>query len=178
MVGTRLRALRQARGWSLTQLSRAAGVSAGLLSQVERGQTDPSLDTLRKLAKALDVPLFSLFQDVSAHAVSIVRRERRLRVGPSADRVAYSRISPGYGRLEVLEGHLPPGGTSSEEPWEHASEECAVVLSGVLTVEVEGTRYRLDPGDSIYFDSRRPHRYVNDSQAPCTYLVAVTPPSF
>ena len=62
MLGRKLRSLRQARDLSLKSLAEEAGISIALLSQVERDQVDPSLDTLRKLARALNVPLFSLFQ--------------------------------------------------------------------------------------------------------------------
>lgn len=179
MLGRKLRSLRQARDLSLKSLAEEAGISIALLSQVERDQVDPSLDTLRKLARALNVPLFSLFQESSETAVAVIPRERRLSVSTSSRGVAYTRISPGFGRLEVLEGVLEPGAESSPELWEHASEECAVVLKGELTVEFEGDQsHVLRQGDSIYFDSRRAHRYVNQSTKPVIYMVSVTPPSF
>ena len=178
MLGQKLRVLRQARNLSLKSLAQEAGVSIALLSQVERDQQDPSLDTLRKLARALNVPLFSLFQESPETGVAVITHERRLSVSTSSEGVAYTRISPGFGRLEVLEGVLEPGAASSPELWEHASEECAVVLSGELTVEFEDQSHVLHRGDSIYFDSHRAHRYVNRSKKPAVYIVSVTPPSF
>ncbi len=178
MLGRRLRDLRQSRGLSLKTLSQEAGISIALLSQVERDQLDPSLDTLRKLARALNVPLFSLFQDTSGTGIAIVPKERRLTVSTSARGVAYERISPGFGRLEVLQGLLEPGSASSPDLWEHASEECAVVLRGELTVEFADEAHLLHEGDSIYFDSRLPHRYVNLSRKITAYIVSITPPSF
>ncbi|PSR34488.1 MAG: XRE family transcriptional regulator [Sulfobacillus benefaciens] len=178
MLGQRLRNLRHDRGMSLKQLSEAAGVSIALLSQVERDQLDPSLDTLRKLAKAFNIPLFSLFQETPETSVAVVPHNRRPSLTASPGAVAYSRVSPGFGRLEVLEGTLEPGAASSPELWEHNSEECAVVLEGTLVVEFATDSYTLLKGDSIYFDSRRAHRYVNTSTKPCIYLVTVTPPSF
>ncbi|MCY0900438.1 MAG: cupin domain-containing protein [Firmicutes bacterium] len=178
MLGQRLRSLRHERGLSLKQLSEQAGISIALLSQVERDQLDPSLDTLRKLAKALNVPLFTLFHEPTDNGIAVVRRSRRasLIAGPGA--VAYSRISPGFGRLEMLEGVLEPGAMSSPELWEHNSEECAVVLEGTLTVEFSDEVHVLSAGDSIYFDSKRAHRYINRGNERCIYIVAVTPPSF
>lgn len=178
MLGRRLRTLRQARGLSLKTLSQEAGISIALLSQVERDQLDPSLDTLRKLARGLNVPLFSLFQDTPGTGIAVVPKQRRLSVSTSARGVAYERISPGFGRLEVLQGKLEPGAASTPELWEHASEECAVVLSGELTVEFERETHVLHEGDSIYFDSRLPHRYVNLSKNTTAYIVSITPPSF
>lgn len=178
MLGARLRSMRQARGLSLTALAEDASISNALLSQVERDQMDPSLDTLRKLARALNVPLFSLFQDSPDSAVAVIPSQRRLSVSTSSEGVAYTRISPGFGRLEVLEGILDPGSASSPELWSHASEECAVVIQGELSVEFADQTHLLQKGDSIYFDSRRSHRYVNHSDAVTVYIVSVTPPSF
>lgn len=178
MLGQRLRNLRHDRGLSLKQLSEEAGISIALLSQVERDHLDPSLDTLRKLAKALNLPLFSLFQETPETGIALVPRTRRPTLIATAGAVAYSRLSPGFGHLEMLEGVLEPGAASSPELWEHNSEECAVVLKGTLEVEFADRSYMLNEGDSIYFDSKRAHRYVNTASERCIYLVAVTPPSF
>jgi transcriptional regulator with XRE-family HTH domain len=178
VLGSRIRDLRLERGLTLRDLSASTGLSTGLLSQVERGLTDPSLAALRRIARALDVPLFGLFQGEDAGGVAVVRRERRMLVRSPGGGTTYARVSPGSGRLELLEGRLDPGAASSDDPWSHPSEECVVVLSGSVVVEVDGIRHELGPGDSCYFDSRLPHRYVNEGSGPATFLLAVTPPSF
>lgn len=178
MIGRKVRQLRLSRGKSLRGLAAEIGVSAALLSQVERGITDPSLDTLRKLSRALDVPLFSLFDEFDGGTATVVRSNARMRVRAPGGEVEYSRLSAGNGRIELLEGRLEPGGSSSTEPWSHPSEEVVVVIEGVLHVEVADERYRLGVGDSCSFDSRQPHRYVNPGPGRARYLVAVTPPSF
>ena len=174
----RLREVREQRKVSIRQLASEVGMSAALISQVERGVTSPSLDTLRKLAQALDEPLFNLLDEPEERRVAIVRMERRLRLTPPDGSVSYSRISPGFGRLEVLEGVLQPGDASSSAPWAHPSEECAVVLEGELTVVLEDQTHALSEGDSIYFDSRLPHLYRNDGKHRTVYIVTVTPPSY
>jgi uncharacterized cupin superfamily protein len=108
----------------------------------------------------------------------VVRRENRVAIASPAGGISYTRLSPGSGRLEMLEGTLEPGGSSSEEPWSHPSEECITVLSGQLVVEVDGRANRLMRGDSCYFDSRLPHRYLNPSSRQTRFLLAVTPPSY
>lgn len=163
---------------TLVELARTTGLSAGLISQVERGLTDPSLETLRRIARTLEVPLFSLFQDITEGAVAVVRRDRRMLVRSPQGGITYARISPGNGKLEVLEGTLGPWASSSAEPWSHPSEECVVVQRGSLLAEVAGEAFELGPGDSCYFDSRRPHRYVNPSDEPATFLISITPPSY
>ncbi|MGH3384431.1 MAG: helix-turn-helix domain-containing protein [Nocardioidaceae bacterium] len=179
-MGPRIRALREARGWTVTAFAQTVGVSSGMISQVERGLTDPSLETLRRIAQALEVPIFSLFQDDGGgdEAVRVVRGDRRMFVRSPHGDITYSRISAGPGRLEVLEGMLEAGGTSSEELWSHPSEECAVVLAGRLTLQVGDDEWVLAEQDSCSFDSRLPHRYLNPTKKPCRFLLAVTPPSY
>lgn len=178
MVEMRIRAVRGRRQLTLTELARRTGLSPGLISQVERGHTNPSLETLRRVAEALDVAIFELFEQDAAQCVAVVRQQRRMLVRSPQGGITYTRVSPGVGRLEVLEGTLEPGGESSPEPWSHPSEECVVVLEGTLVVEVDDTAYQLAEGDSCYFDSRRPHRYRNGSAGRTRFLVTVTPPSY
>jgi len=93
---------------TVTELARLAEVSTGLISQVERELSDPSLATIRKIARALDSPLFSLFEEPETDDIAVVRRDSRMTV-QSPGGIAYSRISAGRGRLEVLQGTLSAG---------------------------------------------------------------------
>ena len=178
MLGEHIRTLRSNHGLTVRQLAAEAEVSPALVSQVERGITDPSLETLRRIAQALGVSLFDLFQEPGATGTALIKAGHRMLVRSHVGDLTYSRISPGSGKLEVLEGVLEPGGCSSKEPWTHPSEECAVVTSGRLVVEVAGRRNLLEPGDSCYFDSRLPHRYLNEHDAETVFILSVTPPSY
>ncbi|WP_306319128.1 MULTISPECIES: helix-turn-helix domain-containing protein [unclassified Streptomyces] len=177
MIGNRIRELRKAHKMTVRELATRAGVSTGLVSQVERGLTDPSLESLRRLSTALGMPLFDLFRQDEPDEVAVVRRERRIQVRSPEGGIEYTRVSAGSARLEVLEGTLEPGGASSERPYSHPSEECVLLLSGSLVVEAGGGRHELGPGDSCTFDSRVPHRYVNEGEGTAQFLVSVTPPS-
>lgn len=177
MIGNRIRELRKAHKMTVRELATAAGVSTGLVSQVERGLTDPSLETLRRLSAALGLPLFDLFRQDEAEEVALVRRERRIQVRSPQGGIEYTRVSAASARLEVLEGTLEPGGASSDARYSHPSEECVLLLSGSLVVEAGDGRYELGPGDSCTFDSRVPHRYVNEGDEAARFLVSVTPPS-
>lgn len=177
-LGHRIRETRSARGLTLTALAEATGLSAGLISQVERELADPSLETLRRIAKVLEIPLFNLFRQEDSGTVAVVRKERRTQVKSPDQDIVYSRISPGGGRLEVLHGTLGPLSASAAEPWSHPSEECLVVLSGQLVVEVAGRDYELSGGDSCYFDSHLPHRYRNPHEQAAEFIVTITPPSY
>lgn len=177
-LGHRIREMRSARGLTLTALADATGLSTGLISQVERGLADPSLETLRRVARVLDTPLFSLFRQEDTGTVAVVRKTRRTQVKSPDHDIVYSRISPGGGRLEVLHGSLGPHSASAPEPWAHPSEECLVVLSGQLVVEVAGRDYELSEGDSCYFDSNLAHRYRNEHEQTAEFIVTITPPSY
>lgn len=175
MLGNRLRELRKERGLTLRQLAAIVEVSPGLLSQIENGTTDPSLTTVRKLAAAFGTTLAEMFSD-DAPTVHVTRPGERRQLRRQNGHILYDRLTPGRGDLEVLLGRLGPGESSSDEPWAHASTECALVLSGSVTVEVDGNRYSLRAGESVTFDSRLPHRYLNDGDVRAEYVVAVTPP--
>lgn len=162
----------------MRELAARAELSAGLISQVERGITDPSLQTLRAVAKVLNTPLFDLFADSDPDDVAIIRADSRMAIRSPHGELMYARLSPGSGRLEVLEGVLQAGAASSDDPWSHPSEECVVVTSGALIVEVAGQLNCLAPGDSCYFDSRLPHRYLNDTEDATRFLLSITPPSY
>jgi transcriptional regulator with XRE-family HTH domain len=172
-----VRILRKQRGMSLRQLAEATGLSAAMLSQVERGTTDPSLSTIRKLAAVLGADMATLFAEPPPADVHHSRPGRRPLLSAGVGLMSYERLTPGRSDLEVLHGRLAPGQCTSEEPWAHPSTECAVVVVGRMAAEVDGVRYDLETGESLTFDSRRPHRYLNDTDEPAEYLLAVTPPN-
>ncbi|MET7991014.1 XRE family transcriptional regulator [Amycolatopsis sp. NPDC005232] len=178
MTMTRIREFRTLRGLTVRELADRASVSTGLISQVERGVTDPSLETMRRIAEVLEVPLFSLFQDGEHDTVAVIRRENRYRISSPHHAITYTRVSPGGAKLEVLEGQLEPGSVSADTLRSHPSEECVVVLTGRLTVEVGDQVHVLKTGDSCHFDSNIPHRFRNDGRTSARFMVSVTPPSY
>ncbi|WP_432543384.1 helix-turn-helix domain-containing protein [Kineococcus sp. SYSU DK002] len=177
MLSERVKALRAQHGLSLRQLAEVTGLSAALLSQVERGVTDPSLSTVRRLAEAFGTDLATLFAEQPPGDPHVSRPGHRPLLSAGEGAVVYERLTPGRSDLEVLRGRLEPGRATSPEPWGHASVECAVVLAGTLTVLIGDGRHDLLTGESISFDSRAPHRYLNTSTVPVEFLVAVTPPN-
>ncbi|MEJ3658072.1 XRE family transcriptional regulator [Actinomycetes bacterium KLBMP 9759] len=177
MIGDQLRELRNARGMSLRALAAEAGVSATLLSQVERGVTEPSLGTLRRLAAVFGESVASLFEDRAAPSVWLSRPgERSVLRGPRG-RIGYERLTPGNGQMEVLRGVLEPGEAISSEPWSHPSLECAFVVTGTLTVELDGVARTVAAGEALTFDSRLPHRYLNAGGTAVEFLISVAPPT-
>ncbi|MGJ3507921.1 helix-turn-helix domain-containing protein [Enemella sp. A6] len=174
MFGDRLRALRKSRGLSLRDLAGLTGLSSTMLSQIERGVTDPSLKSLRQIARVFGQSVATLFDD--ATGVQVSRPGERSTLSAPSGRIQYERVAAGNGRLEVLLGNLAPGSRSGDEPAVHESVECAYVLAGVLTVDVGGEVHELRQGEAITIGAGFPHLYQNHSQEDVEFLVSVTPP--
>ena len=177
VIGERLKELRTAHGLSLRDLASQAGVSATLLSQVERSVTDPSLETMRRLAGVFGESVASLFTATAAPSVWISRPGNRARLIAPMGQVTYERLTAGNGQLEVLRAVLDPGQTSAEEPRGHASTECVYVVAGELIAEIAGIDYTVVGGESVSFDGRLAHRYRNESDKQTEIILSVTPPN-
>ncbi|WP_075217590.1 helix-turn-helix domain-containing protein [Mongoliimonas terrestris] len=179
-LGSDIRALRQARDMTLTRLAEETGLSVGLLSQVERGLSEPSVKALHLIATALGTTVGSFFRDADAPASGglVVRRDARKRIDYGGG-IHDELLSPSLdGSLELLLCRLPPGASSGDEPYAHEGEEAGYVLAGTLDLDVDGVIHRLNTGDSFGFPSTRPHRYRNPGSKETVVVWAVTPPSY
>ncbi len=168
--------------YTLQQLAELAGVSTGLISQLERGIGNPSFSTLQRIAGALNLRIGDLVEVASPGRDSeamIVRRDARARLQTTVAGPVYELLTPNLkGRLEVLETTLPPGFSNRDEPFVHEGEECVVVVSGEVDVAVAGVVEHLNLGDAITYDSSIPHWWENNTDSPARVLGVVTPPSF
>lgn len=177
-IGGRIRAIRQLRGLSSTELARAAGVSRGLISQIELDRANPSIETLRKIAAALDSPIASFFDDAPAGGVVVRKRERKTMRIPRSGLV-YQLLTPDLNRqIEFILIELEPGQGETRVPMGHPGEEAALVLEGRLHVWIGDEEHVLEAGDSIAFNSGIPHRVENHGPERTTLVSAITPPSF
>lgn len=178
-LGTRIRALRQARRLTLRDVAGRAGVTESFLSQVERDVTSPSIATVHRIAGALGLSIAQLFAE-DAETGRVVRREARRRIAyPGLGAVDEFLTSNMAGRLQVILSTIDPGGGTGAEPYTHDSdEEVVVVLGGVLDLWVADEHYILHEGDAITFPSRLPHWNANHGDTPATVLFCLTPPSF
>lgn len=162
---------------SLEVLAQKSGVSAATISQIERNNVDPTLTTLFKICKALDVTLASLIADVETPERVIRKNNRKTMLLPNS-KVKYQLLTPGFrNQLEMLLIELEPQ-QQDRQMITHTGEECGYVLQGQLVVVLDDEEYVLDAGDSIYFDSSIPHRFVNRGNEKCVSIWAMTPPTF
>lgn len=162
-IGPVLRRLRDERGLSLERLAQAAGVSRAMLGQIELGQSVPTIKTVWRVARALEVP-FSALLGPGQTSSTVVLRGESSRVLASHDGTFRSRaLFPlgGPRRVEFYELRL--AGKSSEESDPHApgTVENLVVQSGSIEILVADERHKLAAGDAILFDADRPHVYRN-----------------
>ena len=169
-VGTRLKQLRRQRGMSLSNLASEVGVTNGMISQVENNQVDPSLTTLRKIAQVLDVPVFSFFLAHQNEPEVRSSRDRYL-LDSHEHGVRHEFISdPNEPSLEFTMIEAKPGLASADKQDAHPGTECALVLQGRMVLEIEDRFYELKKGDSITFDSLRPHRWVNQGKTTLKFV--------
>jgi transcriptional regulator with XRE-family HTH domain len=187
-LGHAIRTIRLERGLTLQAVADAAGVSLSLISQVERGLASPSISTLRRIAGALRVPIAAMFlgsgepspgeSDRAGQRLVVRRRERKgLHVPRSG--VVYELLTPDLNRkIEFIWIEYEPGSVTHPEPMSHPGEENAVCLQGSVVVSIEGEEFVLNPGDSISFESGRPHQVENRSTKKAVLVSAITPPAF
>ena len=178
-LGPRIRALRQARHLTLRELAERAGVTESFLSQVEREVTSPSIASVQKIARGLDLAIAELFVEEAPHG-RLVRRADRRRISYPGLRAVDEFLTSGLdGRLQVILSTVEPGGGTGDEAYAHDSdEEVVIVLSGRLELWVADERYILDEGDSVTYSSRLKHRNKNIGDTTAIVLFCLTPPSF
>jgi transcriptional regulator with XRE-family HTH domain len=170
--------LRREGGYSIAALAAMADLSPGLLSQIERGQGNPSLTTLIKLSQALKVPVGRFF-GTPEETGAVVRLNARRRLQVAEDNLVYELLTPHMrGQLGMLRAQIAAGWDNEAAPFIHAGEECVTILEGELDVCVNGTGYKLHEGDSLTYDSALPHWYRNPTAHDAVLIGAMTPPSF
>lgn len=171
LIGRRIRTLRSERGLSLQEVGRLAGVSASLLSLVERGKAAPSIGTLVAVAAALSVPLSDLIEERRDSGGSPVRRCRDQPVfldGRGIERrVVIEDRREGFRLIENL---YLPGASTTDDAISHPGLERGLVTEGELTVTIEGVAYRMFRGDVVSIEAVRPHRIANETSTPAVAL--------
>jgi XRE family transcriptional regulator, regulator of sulfur utilization len=177
-VGPRVRMLREAMDLSLRDLAERSGVSAPMLSQVERGETSPTLQVAARIASGLELRLSQLLRLDEEGTVTIVRRAERRRGG--ADGHDYEILTPPLPgqRAEVSRHTLAPGavtGGPGDPPMhEPGARETAVVEAGPVVLAIDGVRHELATGDAVTFDADLPHHFENHGKEEAALLAVVS----
>ncbi len=180
VIGARVKALREASALSLRDLAERSGVSAPMLSQVERGETSPTLTVAARIASGLDLRLSQLLRLDEAGAVTIVRASERggggnVKRGHRFE--VMTAAQPGQ-RSELSRHTLAPGGATGalDDPPMHepGSRETALVEQGSPVLVCDGQRYELFEGDCVTFDADLPHHFENPNDGEAAFLAVVS----
>lgn len=178
MLGKGIRTQRLLRGLTQAQLAHMAGLSTSLISQFETGKKSPSIDSLRRIANSLGVPMFRFLAEADSLEM-VVRADQRKTLSFPKSALIYQSLMPEVeSPLEMLLFSLEPEGTSGDKPFSHPADECLFVMSGTLEVEVEGEKYTLGTGDSIYIPNGHRHMVRNIGTDKVVAIFAISPPMF
>lgn len=168
-LGASLRERRKELGLTLQAVADAAGLTAGFISQVERGITAPSLASLVSIAEVLQTPL-SAFLQHPEQMNAATHKSSRAAYSVAGAEVSYERLSTTFAgsQLHSVIVNEPPGFRG--EPISHRGEEMFYIIDGEITVEIEGDVEILRKGDSMHFDSSRIHSTWNHGTGTASIL--------
>jgi len=183
VIGARVKALREAESLSLRELALRSGVSAPMLSQVERGETSPTLTVAARIAAGLELRLSQLLRLDESGAVTVVRAAERQRGGNKRRGHSFEVLTSGQPgqRAELSRHRLAPGGATGAADGEGGgplhepgSRETALVELGSIVLICDGQRYDLCEGDCVTFDADLPHHFENPTTADAAFLAVVS----
>ena len=170
---------RKKKGLTIREFAEYAGISTSLISQIERGQANPSLNVLELIAQALNVPLFTLFiNDIDIDSLISRKKDRKKVYRENNDHIVYDVLTPDFmkARIELLIMDLNAHSSTTESHFSHDDkEEIAVVMKGQAYVELEGTEYLLKEGDVVRIPPNVKHRFFNKMDEPNHILFVLTP---
>jgi transcriptional regulator with XRE-family HTH domain len=180
-IGAKIRALRLKKKIGLVDLGKHTGLSAALLSKIERGRLFPTLPTLLRIALVFGVGLEYFFAGAREQPlVAITRKGQRVELPerPGARETAYRFASLDYPaterRFNCYLAEFFPVGSEKLRPHDHTGVEFIYVITGTLSVHMSGEAHVLEPGDAIYFDATVPHAYRRSGGRACSAVVVTT----
>ena len=178
-IGANLKQLRTERGLTLGQLSSLAGISKAMLSELEKGNANPTINTLWKIANGLKVPYTRLMEGAEPESTLVRQQETVMQANENHHyRIfCYFTTSPKR-NFELFRVELDPNSSNVSIAHPPKSQEYLYVLEGELTLETEAASYTLHPGDSLGFASSVPHTYHNRQPEQAVFLCINYHPNF
>ncbi|MBU2981116.1 helix-turn-helix domain-containing protein [Lentibacter algarum] len=179
-LGADMRALRKARGLTLSDLADTLGRSVGWLSQVERDMSEPSITDLRHIAKALDVSVSMLFSHAPAPAGEagyVVRKATRRPIGSGEAGLVEELLSPDLtDDFEMVHSTFEPHSQIGETVT-RPTQEVGYLISGKLDLVIGGKAFTINPGDSFRIRGE-PFKWINPYDKPAVAIWAIAPPVY
>lgn len=177
--GVDLRALRRSRNWTLSELADQLDRSVGWLSQVERNVSEPALDDVRNIAALFGLPVSFFFSQSPDQPESnyVVRANSRRTMSDHHKGLVESLLSPDLGgAFEIVHSVFAPG-AKCPEPFVRETEEAGYVISGSLTLTIDGQQIILNPGDSFRFAGEK-ISWVNNGTVDAVLIWVIAPPVY
>jgi transcriptional regulator with XRE-family HTH domain len=177
-IARQVRALRQARGWSLEELAQRSGVSKGMVVQIEGDRTNPSIGTLCRIAEAFGVDMGRLIETGPQPPVRVLDAAAApvLWHGPAGGVALLMAGVGGPAPVEVWQWRIEPGERRVSEEHSAGTRELILVQTGALIVDVDEIDYQVGAGALIEFHADRPHGYRNDAATTATATMTVVMP--
>lgn len=177
-LGSKIKEKRVELGMSQKALADITDLSPGFLSQVERDIAEPSITSLRKISKALNVAIFYFLMNDEEKRV-VVKKNERQKLEFHNSRMTYELLSPDLNRqMEMLLGELEPGAVTCDDPLPHPGEEVTYVIEGLMWIKIGDDEYTLEEGDTIYYLGSMPHQIKNVGEEKLVFISTITPPLF
>ena len=179
-IGKKVRNYRTERKMTIRELAQQTGLTASMLSQIERDLVNPSINTMKLIAGVLGVPMFRFFKEDMPVQDVVVRRDMRKTIGrPEHKDVSYDLLTPDtLGSIEFCLMCIPPDSNSADVSQTHTGEEVAYVDEGDVEVVIAGVPYELHAGDSIRIPQLTEHTWRNKTDQTVKVIFALSPPSF
>jgi transcriptional regulator with XRE-family HTH domain len=181
-IGEKIRSLRLRKGMGLVELGKHSGLSAALLSKLERGKLFPTLPTLLRIAMVFGVGLDFFFTDErKGRVVGVVRKDERMRFPerPGAPDVPYHFECLDYRanerKLSAFLAEFQEIAPEKAKPHQHAGVEFLFVVKGSLTIRIGSEEFNLEAEDAIYFDSAVQHTYRRRGSRTCSGVIVTVP---
>ena len=171
---------RKRKNLTIKELANLIGSTPSLLSQIEKGSANPSINTLKQISTALEIPLFKFFVNDDVTEELVVRKDNRKKIiFAEDDSFTYELLTPNsQGDIEFMLMKIPAGESSSKELFSHKGEEVAYVTKGSVKLCLTSGVIELNCGDSVKILPFSKHKWKNETNKECEVIFAVTPPSF
>lgn len=181
-LGAKIRNYRKEKNISINALAEKVSITPSMLSQIERNLANPSINTLKLISSALEIPLFQFFTDDSADVEKLIVRsgERKKFMTSNKDTTyEYELLTPDTtGTIEFIYQVVKAGSNTGDAVQSHDGEEVAYLMKGTLNLMLGEAAFRLDAGDSVRIPARSPHLWINEGKEDAVLIFAITPPCF
>jgi transcriptional regulator with XRE-family HTH domain len=180
-VGVRLQSIRKLKGLSQRELAKRAGVTNSTISMIEKNSVSPSISSLKKVLAGIPMSLvefFSLDAEQDSQTQVVYRAAELTDICSGAITMKLVGKAHPSRAISFLDETYPSGSDTGDEMYAHEGEEAGMLVEGRLELTVGGEVFILEPGDSYYFESSKPHRFRNPFEQPARLISATTPANF